>query len=71
MVRTTIRLTDPDLLTTVTTPTYPINPSPSAPAKANEVELQYIDTKEQKADIFMNPLTTSEFQRTRYLTCGW
>ena len=36
-----------------------------------EIELEYIDTKEQKADIFTKPLTMSEFLRARYLTCGW
>ena len=39
--------------------------------KPMEIELQYIDTKEQKADIFTKSLGTSEFKRARRLTCGW
>jgi len=39
--------------------------------KPNEIELQYIDTKMQKADIFTKSLTTAEFLRARKLTCGW
>ena len=39
--------------------------------KPNQIELRYIDTKEQKADIFTKSLSTAEFIRARKLTCGW
>mmetsp|Transcript_26718 Transcript_26718/g.63721 ORF Transcript_26718/g.63721 Transcript_26718/m.63721 type:complete len:423 (-) Transcript_26718:138-1406(-) len=39
--------------------------------KPSEIELEYIDTKEQKADIFTKALSTAEFFRARKLTCGW
>jgi hypothetical protein len=39
--------------------------------KPKEIELQYIDTKSQKADIFTKALPTAEFLRARKLTCGW
>jgi hypothetical protein len=39
--------------------------------KPREIELQYIDTKEQKADMFTKSLGTVEFLRARMLTCGW
>jgi hypothetical protein len=39
--------------------------------KPKEIEIQYIDTKQQKADILTKSLTVSEFLRARKLTCGW
>ena len=39
--------------------------------KPKEIELQYIDTKEQKANIFTKSLTTQDFLHDRKLTCGW
>ena len=39
--------------------------------KPKEIELQYIDTKDQKADMFTKSLGTAEFRRARQLTCGW
>ncbi len=39
--------------------------------KPNEIELQYIESKQQKADIFTKSLSTQEFLRCRKLTCGW
>lgn len=39
--------------------------------KPNEIELQYIESRLQKADIFTKALSTQEFLRCRKLTCGW
>ena len=39
--------------------------------KPRRIVLQYIDTKEQKADIFTKSLGVAEFVRARKLTCGW
>ena len=39
--------------------------------KPKEIELQYIDTKEQKANIFTKSLATQDFLHDRKLTCGW
>ena len=39
--------------------------------KPKEIELEYIESKAQKADIFTKALTTAEFLRARKLTCGW
>ena len=39
--------------------------------KPKEIELEYIKSKQQKADIFTKALTTAEFLRARKLTCGW
>ena len=39
--------------------------------KPKEIELQYIDTKEQKANIFTKLLATNDFLHDRKLTCGW
>ena len=39
--------------------------------KPKEIEVEYIDTLQQKADIFTKSLTVSEFLRCRKLTCGW
>ena len=39
--------------------------------KPKEIELEYIESKEQKADIFTKALSTAEFLRARKLTCGW
>jgi hypothetical protein len=39
--------------------------------KPNEIELEYIESKAQKADIFTKALSTAEFLRARQLTCGW
>ena len=39
--------------------------------KPNQIELQYIESKQQKADIFTKSLSTQEFLRCRKLTCGW
>ena len=39
--------------------------------KPKEIELEYIESQQQKADIFTKALTTAEFLRARKLTCGW
>ena len=39
--------------------------------KPKEIELEYIDTKEQKANIFTKSLGTADFIHDRKLTCGW
>jgi hypothetical protein len=39
--------------------------------KPKEIELEYIESKFQKADIFTKPLSTAEFLRCRQLSCGW
>lgn len=39
--------------------------------KPKEIELEYIDTKEQLADIFTKSLGAAEFLRARRLSCGW
>jgi hypothetical protein len=39
--------------------------------KPKEIELEYIDTKNQKADIFTKSLATAPFLHARKLTCGW
>ena len=39
--------------------------------KPREIELEYIESSQQKADIFTKALTTAEFLRARKLTCGW
>ena len=39
--------------------------------KLNQVEVQKIDTHNQKADILTKGLTTATFQTIRKLLCGW
>jgi len=39
--------------------------------KPNEIELQYIDTSLQKADMFTKSLPTETFEFNRKLSCGW
>ena len=39
--------------------------------KPNEIELKYIPTEQQKADIFTKPLSVADFEANRKLTCGW
>ena len=39
--------------------------------KPKEIELEYIESKQQKADIFTKALSTAEFLRARKLTCGF
>ena len=39
--------------------------------KPNEIELEYIDTKLQKADMFTKPLSPADFVTNRKLSCGW
>jgi hypothetical protein len=39
--------------------------------KPRAIELQYIDTKQQKADFLTKSLSTAEFERNRFLSCGW
>ena len=39
--------------------------------KPNEITLQYIESKRQKADILTKSLGTVAFQENRYLSCGW
>jgi hypothetical protein len=39
--------------------------------KPNEIELQYIESKKQKADILTKSLGRVEFEENRKLSCGW
>ena len=39
--------------------------------KPNKIELQYISTKLQKADMFTKSLTVADFENNRRLTMGW
>ena len=39
--------------------------------KPKEIEIQYIDTSLQKADMLTKSLPTDSFERNRKLTCGW
>ena len=39
--------------------------------KPNEIELKYIDTKLQKADMLTKSLAATEFEINRKLSCGW
>ena len=39
--------------------------------KPNEIELEYIESKKQKADILTKSLGTIAFEDNRFLSCGW
>ena len=39
--------------------------------KPNQIVLQYIETKKQKADFLTKSLPTAEFEANRFLSCGW
>jgi Zn-dependent protease with chaperone function len=39
--------------------------------KPNEIELQYIESAQQKADILTKSLSTATFEINRKLSCGW
>ncbi|KAG7343789.1 reverse transcriptase RNA-dependent DNA polymerase [Nitzschia inconspicua] len=39
--------------------------------KPNEIEIQYIESKRQKADMFTKALPTAVFEENRKLSCGW
>ena len=39
--------------------------------KPNEIELHYIESKQQKADILTKSLSTFNFEANRFLSCGW
>jgi hypothetical protein len=39
--------------------------------KPNEIELEYIESKKQKADILTKSLPLVDFERCRDLSCGW
>jgi hypothetical protein len=39
--------------------------------KPKEIEIQYIETSFQKADMLTKSLSTEPFERNRKLTCGW
>jgi hypothetical protein len=39
--------------------------------KPKEIEIQYIETSSQKADMLTKSLSTESFERNRFLTCGW
>jgi hypothetical protein len=39
--------------------------------KPNEIELEYIESKKQKADILTKSLPLVDFERCRNLSCGW
>jgi hypothetical protein len=39
--------------------------------KPNRIEIEKIDTREQKADILTKSLRTSKFREIRLLLCGW
>jgi hypothetical protein len=39
--------------------------------KPQEIELEYIETKKQKADILTKSLGTADFEENRKLSCGW
>ncbi len=39
--------------------------------KPQEIELKYIESKKQKADILTKSLGTFDFEANRKLSCGW
>ena len=39
--------------------------------KPNEIELQYIESAQQKADMFTKALPVATFEQNRFLSCGW
>lgn len=39
--------------------------------KPNQIELQYIESKKQKADFLTKSLSVAEFEANRFLSCGW
>ncbi len=39
--------------------------------KPNEIELQYIESEYQKADMFTKALPVASFEANRFLSCGW
>ena len=39
--------------------------------KPREIELEYIESKKQKADFLTKSLSTAEFEENRKLSCGW
>ena len=39
--------------------------------KPKEIELEYIESKKQKADILTKSLPCADFERCRFLSCGW
>ena len=39
--------------------------------KPNEIEIEYIESKQQKADFLTKSLPMADFERNRMLSCGW
>ena len=39
--------------------------------KPGHIEIKYIESKSQKADMFTKPLGTQAFEENRKLSCGW